>query len=216
MNPIHAVFLCVGAGLVVGFVSCTHFDPTEPTPEGLWTASWYGEPFHGRKTASGEVYNMHGKTAAHKTLPMGSRLRVTNPKNGRSTIVTINDRGPFVKGRDLDLSYGAAKQIDMIQEGVIPVEVEILGTNRSYTQETNTPAQGHAIQVASFQKERAAQQLKSQLSRDYSSVRIVEAQQSGNTYYRVLVGKFKSPNQAESTLRRLKSAGYSPLLRTYY
>ena len=86
-------------------------------------ASWYGKQFQGRPTASGERFDMYDRTAAHKQLPFGTRVRVTNLSNGRFTTVRINDRGPFVKGRVIDLSYGAAKQIDMLQAGVVPVKV---------------------------------------------------------------------------------------------
>jgi rare lipoprotein A len=91
-------------------------------------ASWYGKPYHGRQTASGERYDMYDHTAAHKKLPFGTKVRVTNLTNGRHTTVRINDRGPFVRGRVIDLSYSAAKQIDMVQAGVVPVKLEILST----------------------------------------------------------------------------------------
>jgi len=93
----------------------------EYSEDGL--ASWYGRKFHGRKTASGEVYNMYAMTAAHKTLPIPSYARVTNPANGRSIVVRVNDRGPFVRGRIIDLSYTAALQLDTLR-GVVPVRVE--------------------------------------------------------------------------------------------
>jgi rare lipoprotein A len=88
-------------------------------------ASWYGRAFHGRRTASGELYNMYAMTAAHKTLPIPSYARVTNPANGRSVIVRVNDRGPFVRGRIIDLSYTAALKLDALG-GVVPVKVERL------------------------------------------------------------------------------------------
>jgi len=89
-------------------------------------ASWYGEQFHGNQTASGEVYNMHNHTAAHRTLPFGTRVRVTRVDNGRSVVVRINDRGPFVDDRIIDLSYGAAAEIGMVNDGLADVEVEIV------------------------------------------------------------------------------------------
>lgn len=87
-------------------------------------ASWYGQKYHGRQTASGAVFDMYGLTAAHKTLPFGTRLRVTHPANRRSVVVEINDRGPFIKGRDLDLSLGAARALTMVDEGVARVRIE--------------------------------------------------------------------------------------------
>ncbi|MGM0440762.1 MAG: septal ring lytic transglycosylase RlpA family protein [Chlamydiota bacterium] len=86
-------------------------------------ASWYGKAFHGKPTASGEVFNMHSISAAHKTLPLGTYVKVSNLKNGKTLVVRINDRGPFVAGRIIDLSYKAAKKLDMIEDGVVPVEV---------------------------------------------------------------------------------------------
>lgn len=89
-------------------------------------ASWYGKKFHGRPTSSGEIFDMNKLTAAHKELPLGTRVRVTNLKNRKSVIVKVNDRGPFVKGRIIDLAYGAAKVIGMVEDGVARVRVEIV------------------------------------------------------------------------------------------
>lgn len=89
-------------------------------------ASWYGPGFHGRKTASGEIFNTNRMTAAHKTLPFGTQVRVTNVNNGRSVVVIINDRGPYHGARVIDLSHAAAVQIDMIQAGTASVEIEVL------------------------------------------------------------------------------------------
>jgi rare lipoprotein A len=89
-------------------------------------ASYYGKDFHGRKTASGETFNMYDMTAAHKRLPFGTKVRVTNLKNGQSVVVRINDRGPFVHGRIIDLSYAAAKEIGLVEMGVTKVRVEVL------------------------------------------------------------------------------------------
>jgi rare lipoprotein A (peptidoglycan hydrolase) len=90
-------------------------------------ASFYGKGFHGRKTANGERFNQNAMTAAHKTLPFGTRVRVTHVRSGRSVVVRINDRGPFIKGRSIDLSRGAAARIGMVQTGVARVRMEILG-----------------------------------------------------------------------------------------
>ncbi len=89
-------------------------------------ASWYGKPHHGHLTASGEIYDMYRFTAAHPTLPLGTRVVVTNLTNGRSVEVRVNDRGPFVAGRIVDLSYAAAQKLDAISDGVIPVRVRVL------------------------------------------------------------------------------------------
>ncbi len=89
-------------------------------------ASYYGDEFHGRKTASGELYNKWDYTCAHRKLPFGVKLKVTNLENRKSVMVRVNDRGPFVKGRIIDLSYAAARKIDMIQDGTVMVKVEIV------------------------------------------------------------------------------------------
>lgn len=89
-------------------------------------ASWYGSKYHGRRTANGEKYNMNKVSAAHKTLPFNTIVRVHNLRNGKSVDVRINDRGPFVKGRVIDLSKGAAQKIDMINDGVVPVRLQVL------------------------------------------------------------------------------------------
>jgi rare lipoprotein A (peptidoglycan hydrolase) len=89
-------------------------------------ASFYGKPFHGKRTSCGEVYNMHALTAAHRTLPMGTLLKVTNLKNGRSVIVRVNDRGPYIWGRNIDLSVAAAKQLKMVKDGITKVRIEII------------------------------------------------------------------------------------------
>lgn len=90
------------------------------------TASWYGKKFHGRKTASGETYNQNKMTAAHKTLPFGTRVQVKNKSNGKKVDVVINDRGPFVKGRIIDLSRAAAERLDMIGAGTVSVDIKVL------------------------------------------------------------------------------------------
>ncbi len=92
-------------------------------------ASYYGAKFHGRRTANGEIYDMYGISAAHRTLPFGARVRVTHLVSGLTIDVRINDRGPFIAGRIIDLSYGAALAFGMVREGVVPVEIEVLGGN---------------------------------------------------------------------------------------
>lgn len=96
---------------------------------GIMTASWYGPRFHGKTTANGEVYNQLALTAAHKSLPFGTLLQITNLKNGKSTIVRINDRGPYIDGRDLDLSKGTAKSLGILRKGVVRVKVHQLVIN---------------------------------------------------------------------------------------
>lgn len=103
--------------------------PAVPSPIGqTGLASWYGEPHHGRRTASGEIYDMRQLTAAHRTLPLGTRLLVTNLRNGRTVEVRVNDRGPVAADRIIDLSYGAAEELGAVSDGVVPVRVRVLST----------------------------------------------------------------------------------------
>lgn len=115
----------------------------EPAVDGV--ASWYGAEFHGRTTSSGEIYDMHAFTAAHRTLPFGSRVRVTNARNGRQVVVRINDRGPFVKGRIIDLSRAAATLLGMLDDGTAPVRLELLPRPDPRTRL-------YAVQVGAFVK----------------------------------------------------------------
>jgi rare lipoprotein A len=108
--------------ILLGMLGCSK----EPTHTLQGVASWYGYAHHGRITASGRRFDMYELTAAHRTLPLGTRLRVTNLSDGRSVIVTITDRGPFVKNRLIDLSYAAAREIGMIVRGTAPVQLELL------------------------------------------------------------------------------------------
>lgn len=121
------------------------------------TASWYGPNFHGKKTSSGEVYDMYERTAAHKTLPMNTLVKVTNLSNGKSTVVRINDRGPFVANRIIDLSYAAAKDISMVGRGTAPVEIEILGFDDNVKKlykpgKTQVVLSNYAVQIGAFRR----------------------------------------------------------------
>jgi len=118
---IAALFLA----LLATNVSCVSFG-RRPAYFQVGEASWYGKPYHGRRTANGEIYNMRKLTAAHQTLPFDTRVRVTNLRNGRSVGVRINDRGPFVKGRIIDLSWAAARKLKMVEDGIAPVGLELL------------------------------------------------------------------------------------------
>lgn len=105
-------------------------EPPGTPPGERMVASYYGGRFHGRRTASGERYDQYELTCAHKTLPFQTILQVTNPRNGKSVVVRVTDRGPFVRGRDIDLSYAAAAQIGMLQAGVLPVEVVLVPSSQ--------------------------------------------------------------------------------------
>ena len=131
-------------------------------------ASWYGAPYHNRRGSNGEVYNMHAMTAAHRTLPLGSVVRVTNPKTGSSALVRITDRGPFIDGRILDLSLAAAKKVDVWRAGVAEVRLEVL-----YTPVPLATGGRWAVQIGAFEKEKAADQLVDHLSRRYHTAKVL-------------------------------------------
>jgi len=167
-------------------------------------ASWYGPGFHGRKTSSGEVFNMHGFTAAHRTLPFGTLLKVKNRENGRWVQVKVNDRGPFVRGRILDLSYSAAKALDMIGTGTAFVDIRAIGREEDdVRQQREKGMQGYTVQVGAFVQEENALKLKAQLEKDYRPVYIVIAETVDRRYYRVRVGRLQTQDQADRLASRL-------------
>lgn len=110
----------------VAFTGVAEAKDSKPGKVMTGPASWYGPGFHGRKTANGERFNMHELTAAHRSLPFGTKVRVTNQKNGKSVVVRINDRGPYAGGRVIDLSRGAAQALSMVGAGVAPVKLQVL------------------------------------------------------------------------------------------
>jgi len=171
-------------------------------------ASWYGPDFHGKQTSNGERYNMWGMTAAHKTLPMNTIVKVTNLRNGKTTVVRINDRGPFVATRIIDLSKMAASKIDMIGHGTAPVKLEILGFERKGGKRIPTKKElkkspqkqavgSFALQIASFSKIKGA--LKTQEKYDgtsgYSTI-IVDKETNRGRLFKVLLKGFKSEQEA--------------------
>ena len=216
MKLIH-LFLSVSFLMLIG---CVNTRMGGGKTEGVLKASWYGEKFHGRQTASGEIYNMYDRTAAHRSLPFGTKLRVKNLANQRVTTVKVNDRGPFIRGRDLDLSYGAAKDLDMMSQGVAEVFVENLGRAGGYEKTVRvaepvaraTPVAAESmaltIQVASFRDRANAEHLKEGLALNYSPVFIEEA--SGQSVFRVKVGHFSSREEAEQVAQQLAEEGYTP------
>ena len=170
-------------------------------------ASWYGDKEQGNKTASGEVFNRYFFTAAHKTLPFDTMVRVTNLNNGRDVVVKINDRGPYVGDRIIDLSYAAAESIRLIKTGTAMVKVEVLSSPSKKKHNIFKPI--YTIQVASFSSKVNAISLKKNLnSLIKESVRVEPIEFKNNTYYRVRVGMFTSKKEAESLNKTLKKYGY--------
>lgn len=163
-------------------------------------ASWYGRPFHGRATASGEIYDMNGLTAAHKILPLGTRVLVTNLENQRQVEVTINDRGPFVKNRIIDLSRKGARQLQMIGSGTAMVRLDILELPESISTSDQHP---FAIQFGAFKNRETALQLQKRIAQHDKEVYIDEIQRYDGTLYRVRLGWFNSREAAYREARRL-------------
>ncbi len=169
-------------------------------------ASWYGVEEHGRQAASGERFSMYGYTAAHRSLPIGTVVRVTNLENGRDIVVRINDRGPFVKGRIIDLSYEVAKAVDMIGNGTARVKVEVVsapGRRNNYFQAKYT------VQIGSFRDRENALSIKEELSRRLSDVKVDAIELDGDIYHRVRIGRFSKKDDAEKLVVELRELGYS-------
>lgn len=176
-------------------------------------SSWYGPNFHGKKTSNGERYNMHARTAAHKTWPMDTMVKVRNLQNGKSTIVRINDRGPFVRGRIIDCSYKAGKEIGLDKMGIAKVSIEVLGfAGKIQSQESIAKAQkthtqtrvrlsNFGIQVGAFKRYAGAQIYKKQHARSYPEYKTVikkfyDVDGSGDSMYRVWLMGFGSEEEA--------------------
>jgi len=167
-------------------------------------ASWYGYDFHGKRTANGEVYNMYGYTAAHKILPFGTYVRVLNLDSRRSVVVRINDRGPFVRGRIIDLSYAAARVIGMIGPGTARVRLTVLPARPRPL----THVGFYYVQVGSFVEPQRAYQLQRTLLARLDSVTVLRVVVRGIVYYRVRVGPYLSLSSAEWRRKWLRKRGY--------
>lgn len=166
-------------------------------------ASWYGKKFHGRLTSNGETYDMYAMTAAHKTLPIGVYVKVTNQRNGLTTVVRVNDRGPFVAGRIIDLSYTAAKKLDVVVAGTAPVHIEALGYRNekvgsvSYRVPKSYDVGSYAVQVGAFSVEANAFRLAEDLKRKHGAADVQQGYKDDQPLYRVRVGKYTSLDAAE-------------------
>lgn len=204
--------------VVLFVVSCAGPQVRVPTGGQVGKASWYGPKFHGRRTASGEVYNMYQLTAAHRTLPLDTWVHVTNLENGRSIEVRINDRGPFVRGRIIDLSYGAARAIDMVRQGVVRVHVFPLGSRprRLARAKGNVwdsrAGSGYTLQVGSFSDEGNAISLKKRLDGITSDIYISKVSVGGGTFYRVRIGNFTSLEAAKRAAAKVAAKGFTVIL----
>jgi rare lipoprotein A len=185
-------------------------------------ASWYGKKFHGRKTSSGEAYDMYTMTAAHKTLPLPSYVRVRNLNNGRSVTVRVNDRGPFLDNRLIDLSYAAAQRLGIVASGtgiveVVGISTDPPGSSRMPTQAqapaaapvaTDSPLQPRLyLQVGAFASRENAESLRLQLERaEFKPIQVETASQDQATLYRVRIGPLANVDASDHLAQRI--AGY--------
>lgn len=175
-------------------------------------ASWYGKDFHGQKTANGERYDMHALSAAHPTLPLPTMVRVTNLENGRQIIVRVNDRGPFVKNRLIDLSYTAARLLGFADKGTCRVRVRALVNRPGHRSDTPSPTAVHSpmyVQVGAFSSPENARELKFKLLRHFSAVKIQQSEREIQTWYRVRIGPMYDSSEIEQTVISLQHLGYA-------
>ncbi len=176
--------------------------------EGL--ASSYGRDFHGRKTSSGEPFDMQAMTAAHKTLPFGVYVKVEHQKSGKEVTVRINDRGPFVRNRIIDLSEGAASRLGMLHEGIAPVRISALGykSGDSYRQLPSYDKGSYTIQVGSFTVKQNAYRYMEELKKKYGIADVQDSWVKNTRYYRVRVGRFDSLQQAQTSREAYEQKGF--------
>jgi len=168
-------------------------------------ASWYGPDFHGKPTSSGEIYDMYQLTCAHNTLPLGTTVIVTNLENGKSLELRVNDRGPFVKDRVIDLSYSAAKILGIYEKGTAFVKVETIGP---WIDEIPR----FTLQVGSFTDEAKAQRLADSLRGSFENVYVTTVETSTQKYHRVRVGQYDSKEVAMTTAEKLSRIGFEVLV----
>ena len=183
-------------------------------------ASWYGRRYHGQKTASGELYDMYGMTAAHTILPIPSYVRVTNPENGRSVVVKVNDRGPFKKDRLIDLSYAAAYKLRLVGKGSGKVVVEWLDPSKpqevtSAPANTRVAANGSYVQLGAFRQKENADALRQQLEQQGLTQGAPVESWYNADLYRVRLGPYTSRDEAERAAENIRQTiGVSAIITT--
>jgi rare lipoprotein A len=174
---------------------------TKPLLVETGVASWYGAPYHNRRGSNGEIYDMHAMTAAHRTLPLGSVVRVTYIENGSSAVVRITDRGPFIEGRIIDLSRAAAEKIGLVQKGTARVRLEVLKTPQPIE-----VGGRWAVQIGGFQNENSARDLAGHLTRRYHTAKVLTFNSPvGDWWVRVRV-KDDERGRAEEVMRAEKTS----------
>jgi rare lipoprotein A len=213
----------VGLASVVVASGCALFRAPAPPPieDGVQVgvASWYGPGFHGRRTASGEIYDQDALTAAHQSLPFGTQVRVTNLDNGRAVDVRITDRGPFVDGRVIDLSRAAARVIGLIGPGVGRVRLEVASPAaiaraepaappRLSAPPPDEPARAYLVEVAVLRDPALAARLRDVLAGRFPDARVAAAPVPGDGRYRVRLGPFREEDEARAHVEHVTRLGY--------
>ncbi len=194
-------------GVVQKSVAPDEKDYSDMSPGALietGVASWYGPNFHGKLTANGEVYNMDGMTAAHRSLPFNTVVQVENVTNGKTVVVRINDRGPYAHNRIIDLSRKAAREIDMIDAGTAEVQIYVVEEGDRPLSEANLGSiETFTVQLASFKTESEANNFLNQVS----GARVEPVPIAGETVYRIYYGLYDTPEDARSAMQRLRRQG---------
>jgi rare lipoprotein A len=194
--------LALAFGVVLlGGCSRVAVAPTPGKPQ-TGVASWYGPGFHGQRTSSGQIYDQHALTAAHQTLPLGTRVRVTNLDTAKSVDVDVTDRGPFAKGRVIDLSYEAARSVGMIGPGTARVRIDVVARPPNGASHV-----AYCVQVGAFSEEEKAHTLRSRLAPRYDDVYIVPVEARPDRMYRVRVGPYADRDRAETRAVELTALG---------
>lgn len=217
-RPWGAVAACLALAVLAGCASPRGRRGVEPrrepprvergyTEKGI--ASWYGPGFHGRQTANGETYDMWAMTAAHKTLPFDAMVEVHNLDNGMRTTVRINDRGPFIRGRIIDLSRAAAEAIEMVGPGVARVKIRVVGAPAAERSRRARHDGPFRVQAGAFRDPVRARGLVRALERDYPSARV----RSADGWHRVEIGPFDSRGDADRAVRDLRRYGVEAVVK---
>jgi len=197
------IVVLVAAG--VALAGCAHRKRTSAPPAipvkightETGIASWYGHPYDGRQAASGEIYNMDAMVAAHRTMPFGTWVRVFNLGNGKTVEVRIIDRGPFVRGRIIDLSHAAAQAIDMVGPGTARVRLVVIQPPKT------VPVEVYAVQVGQFRSRETAERLRARMASEFGAAQLVRRPGSPETW-RVLVGAEPSEDAATALAERIR------------
>jgi len=211
----HQALWLLSTSLVLILLASCARPPSQPARVGgaeVGLASWYGPDFHGRRTSSGEIYDMYQLTAAHRELPLGTWIMVANLDNGRSVELRVNDRGPFVADRIVDVSYGAARLLGMIGPGVIPVRVTITRLAIGERGVVLGPAARFTVQAGSFISLENARALERSLADGFPGVEVVRRSVGQDTYFRVWIGDFPRRADAQAVAEKLAGRGLAVLV----